>query len=365
MQLSKATKTALFLKTKHLGDSIILTSAIAALPPEFIVDVLCFKESEPIFEMSPRVRQVYVVPRHLEGWAKIRQYWYILSGMRASQYDLLAQFSDDWRGALFARILKTKMSVAREPKKRPAIWRKSFQHIAKQTSFRRPAAEQDVDLLRKVRLFNEPIAPPYQIVLKPDLIEQVNAELNKKIDKLGEKKIVALHAAARWKFKGLPHDTWAKVINSLHSRGYCVILTGAPSDLAFNQEIVALCQIAPLLISNYDLNLTAALIKRANVLLSIDSMPIHLASALQTPVVAIFGPTNDRVWAPWSVPHRVLSLSENDSPSFACRPCGLDGCAGSKVSQCLVAVSAESIVNALEELVNQQIISFSNTPKQI
>jgi len=51
-------KKALFLKTKHIGDSVILTSAIAALPEEFAVDVLCFKESEPIFSMCPRVQNI-------------------------------------------------------------------------------------------------------------------------------------------------------------------------------------------------------------------------------------------------------------------------------------------------------------------
>ena len=98
-------KLALFLKTKHIGDSIILTSAIEALPAAYLVDVLCFKESEPIFKMHPRVRNVFVTPRHLKGMEKFKAYQFILKTMRASRYDFLAQFSDDWRGALLARML--------------------------------------------------------------------------------------------------------------------------------------------------------------------------------------------------------------------------------------------------------------------
>ncbi len=79
-------------------------------------------------------------------------------------------------------------------------------------------------------------------------------------------------------------------------------------------------------------------------------MSIHLASALQTPVVAIFGPTDEKIWSPWQVAHKVVALSEDDSPSFACRPCGLDGCAGSKVSQCLMAVEAKQILSAIDDL---------------
>jgi ADP-heptose:LPS heptosyltransferase len=65
-------KTALFLKTKNIGDSIILTSSIAALPKVFkYVDVVCLPESESIFKMNPRVREIFVIPRHLKGIKKL------------------------------------------------------------------------------------------------------------------------------------------------------------------------------------------------------------------------------------------------------------------------------------------------------
>ena len=353
----KLDKTALFLKTKHLGDSVILTSAIAALPHDFVVDVLCFKESAAIFAMNSRVRHVLVVPRHLKGFARWREYWRLLTIMRTQQYDVLAQFSDDWRGALLARLLKAKVSVARQSKKRPAFWSNSFKHIAKLTPTPRPAAEQDVDLLRKIGLFNEPFAPGYQLQV---------AETNKlfveswlKTEAFGlqvtqaYKKLIVIHAAARWKFKGLPNSTWAALIDALHQRGYTLILSGGASDLDFNQALIRLCQTAPTLTSDFNLGKTAALLQKADLLVSIDSMAIHLASALQTPVVALFGPTGEAIWAPWQVPHRVVALGAGVSPSFACRPCGLDGCAGSKISQCLVALPSSKILSACDELLNE------------
>ena len=344
----KLHKTALFLKTKHLGDSIVLTSAIAALPPDFVVDVLCFKESAAIFAMNSRVRQVLVVPRHLAGFARWREYWRLLTIMRDQQYDVLAQFSDDWRGAFLARMLHTKISVARQSKKRPQFWSNSFQHIAKLTPTPRPAAEQDVDLLRKIGLFNEPFAPAYQ--LQVAVIDKQFVENWLTTEGITQTKLIVIHAAARWKFKGLPNSTWAALIDALHQRGYSLILSGSASDLAFNKALIALCKTAPLLTSDFNLGKTAALLQRADCLLSIDSMAIHMASALQTPVLAMFGPTGEAVWAPWLVAHRIVALDAVDSPSFACRPCGLDGCAGSKVSQCLVVITPTQILRALDEL---------------
>ena len=348
-----ADHTALFLKTKHLGDSVILTSAIAALPPDFVVDVLCFKESAPIFAMNPRVRHVLEVPRHLTGYARWREYWCLFSVMRKQQYDVLAQFSDDWRGALLARMLNAKISVARQSKKRPQFWSNSFQHIAKLTPTPRPAAEQDVDLLRKIGIFNEPFAPAYQLTVAET--DRLAVENWLKTVTLGSqvtayKKLIVVHAAARWKFKGLPHTTWAALIDALHQRGYAVVLSGGASDLDFNQALIGLCQTAPTLTQDFNLGKTAALLQHADLLLSIDSMAVHMASALQTPVVALFGPTDEKIWAPWQVPYRLVALGANDSPSFACRPCGLDGCAGSKVSQCLVAITPAWILDAIDDL---------------
>ena len=344
----KLDKTALFLKTKHLGDSIILTSAIAALPQDFVVDVLCFKESAAIFGMNSRVRHVLVVPRHLAGFARWRAYWRLLAIMRKQQYDVLAQFSDDWRGALLARMLNAKISVARQSKKRPQFWSNSFQHIAKLTPTSRPAAEQDVDLLRKIGLYQQPFAPAYQLQVAE--ADKQFMENWLKSEAIEQKKLIVIHAAARWKFKGLPHATWAALIDGLYQRGYAVVLSGSASDLAFNQALIGLCQTAPTLTQDFDLGKTAALLLKADCLVSIDSMAPHMASALQTPVIALFGPTDEKIWAPWQVPYRVVALGANDSPSFACRPCGLDGCAGSKVSQCLVAITPAQILVAIDDL---------------
>ncbi len=344
-------KVALFLKTKHIGDSIILTSAIEALPSEYLVDVLCFKDSEAIFKMHPRVRHVYVVPRFLKGLSKIKAYFQTYKKILNESYDLVAQFSDDWRGAFLARLLNSQLSVARHAAKRPSFWKNSFKFTSKIPLRSRHAAEQDVDLLRLVSLYTKPHAPSYFLDPSPSVCQNIDAWL-KDLD-VDSQKLLLVHAAARWKFKGIPNSVWVQVINQLHQDGYTVVLTGGPSDFQFNQSIVDACENPPLLTNNFSLGMTAALMKRARLLISIDSMAIHMASAMQLPVVAIFGPTNDKVWSPWSVPSRILTLNSDDSPSFSCQPCGLDGCAGSKISQCLQAMPVKKITDAVFDLLTQ------------
>ena len=59
---------------------------------------------------------------------------------------------------------------------------------------------------------------------------------------------------------------------------------------------------------------------------------MHIAAAVQTPGVALFGPSNELIWGPWQVRHRALTLP------YACRPCGQDGCGNSKISECLTGI---------------------------
>ena len=79
--------------------------------------------------------------------------------------------------------------------------------------------------------------------------------------------------------------------------------------------------------------------------IGVDSAPMHIAAAVGTPVVAMFGPSGDLEWAPWPGARE----SENRvivSDQHPCRPCGLDGCGGGKVSDCLVSLPPAQVFEA-------------------
>jgi heptosyltransferase-3 len=88
-----------------------------------------------------------------------------------------------------------------------------------------------------------------------------------------------------------------------------------------------------------DLQELMALVQLSDRLICVDSLPLHIASALQKPVVAIFGPTSEITWGPWkNAQARVVSQN------YSCRPCYQDGCGGSKRSECLVTLSVEDVL---------------------
>lgn len=344
-------KSALFLKTKNIGDSIILNSSINAISNNYLIDILCFRESKPIFEMNSNIRTIFIVPRHLKGFKKFFAYIKLFLEMKVCNYDLLIQFSSDWRGAFLSRLLNIKNSVTRKFEKRSSFWHKSFNCTANITSFSRHAAEQDVDLLRRIGLYKYAEAPAYNLNVPNNFKSTIKKWLLRyKISK--STKLISVHASSRWKFKNISNSTWIELIDKFHKENIKVVLTGSKEDFTYLDEISFACNKKPIIAENFSLEMTAAIFELSDLVISIDSMAIHLASAVKTPVVAIFGPSNELNWAPWRVKHKIVKLGIEDSPSFSCRPCGMDGCGGSKISYCLTEIKSTQIYNAAKELLN-------------
>jgi heptosyltransferase-3 len=317
--LASKYKKALFLKTKNIGDSIILTSAIAALPRSFkYVDILCFPQSESIYRMNKRVRNIYVIPRDKEGLHKIKSYFYIFKNLFNEHYDLLAQFSIDWRGALLARFLDIGISVSRHTSRRGFFWHNSFQYLAPAIDYERPMAEQDVDLLRTINMYKILSAPKYQLKINPAAKIKVNEWLISNNANV-KNKLVVIHPFSRWRFKELSILFWAKVLDALISNHLTIIMSGANDDYEKRKSVFDLCKFKPYLTQDFSLEDSAALFQAADLVITIDSMSTHLASALNTPVISIFGPTKQKVWGPWKVKNRIVSFSKEEYREISAR----------------------------------------------
>jgi heptosyltransferase-3 len=96
------------------------------------------------------------------------------------------------------------------------------------------------------------------------------------------------------------------------------------------------------------LNRLAALIGRAKLFIGIDSAPMHIAAAVGTPTVALFGPSGPFNWGPWQVANRVVT-----SDAYPCRPCGQDGCGGGKRSDCLATLPVHAVLAAIDDLMTE------------
>lgn len=125
------------------------------------------------------------------------------------------------------------------------------------------------------------------------------------LDALGVKDhYVVIQPTARQLFKCWDNDKFSMVIDALQHRGYQVVLTCGPSadDLACVDEIARGCQTKPItgLAGKTRFPELGALIDHAVLFIGVDSAPGHIAAAVNTPVISLFGATDHVFWRPWT-----------------------------------------------------------------
>jgi heptosyltransferase-3 len=178
--------------------------------------------------------------------------------------------------------------------------------------------------------------------------EKVEAWVMNKLASLGLRpgEFAVLHPGAGWRFKCWTPAGYARVIEFIQEVwGMPVLLTAsrAPHEQELIQEILTECRQTPInLAGQLTLKELGALIAKARFFFGADSAPMHLAAAVNTPAVALFGPSGAFNWGPWGEGHLVIQKE------MECVPCGRDGCEGSKVSRCLLELTPEEVVEKLE-----------------
>lgn len=119
---------------------------------------------------------------------------------------------------------------------------------------------------------------------------------------------VLIHPGAGWSNKSYPADAWGEVARLLAASGLAVAVTESPGEEELARQVAAASGGGARLLAAPDLPALAALLRRARLVLAGDTGPLHLAHALGTPVLAIYGPTDPRTHGPYGAPERVLAV---------------------------------------------------------
>lgn len=154
---------------------------------------------------------------------------------------------------------------------------------------------------------------------------------------------INISASKRWTSKNLPLSCILKLCEGLSNRDMRVVITGTENDLAQANALMNTVKNAKLInaCGKTTVNQLACLIKRCSVYISPDSAPLHIAAAVGTPFIAVFGPTDP---ARHLAPAKDYALLKKDLP---CRPCYKSKC---KTKKCMELIKPEEILAAVDKL---------------
>jgi heptosyltransferase-3 len=330
-------------------------TTFARVAPHAEVDALVYAETRPMLANHPAIAHIHTIDREWKRQGLLAQLVgerRLLAALRARRYDLLVHLTEHPRGATLVRLLRPRWSVARERADASRYWRTSFTHyyrLPKRTP--RHTVETNLDALRRIGWYPEPADKRLTLVPDAAAIARIDAIAGERSLERG--RFIQCHPGSRWLFKCWPAARTAALVERIVSLGHRVVLTGAPDprERKLVDEIVA--ALSPALRASVtdmcgalSLGELAALTARARAFVGVDSAPMHIAAAVGTPVVVLFGPSGELEWGPWMVPQRIVA-----SEAFPCRPCGIDGCGGGKVSECLTSLAVDKVFAAFMDLI--------------
>lgn len=147
--------------------------------------------------------------------------------------------------------------------------------------------------------------------------------------------LIAVNPSARWPTKLWGADKFAELVRRLPRER--VVLTGSRAE---QEKVGQIAQGSRNLAGQTDLFQLAELYRRCAVVITNDSGPMHVAAAVGTPVVAIFGPTDPALTGPYGKQHVVLRAG------IPCSPCLNDHCTHTPRMECMTLVTVEQVLAA-------------------
>jgi heptosyltransferase-2/heptosyltransferase-3 len=363
-----AVEAVLYIKPDHLGDLLLATPALAELRrrhPRARIAALVGPWSELVLRRNPDVDALLTCPfpgferrapdegRRTNGekslssfvlrlWSLVQPYLLLLryaALLRAERYDLAIVGRDDhWWGAALALLAGVPLRVGfAVPECRP------FLTAALPWD---PAAHVTAQGLALVAASVGAIAGDGAPAARfdPPPADLAWAAEWRRAHVPDGRALVAIHPGTAGPDKLWFAERWAAVADALQAAGARLVITGGPGEEPLAEALRAhMREPAPSLAGQTSLGQLAALLRQADLVLGVDSGPLHLAAAQGARTIHLYGPGDAGRFGPWGDPARHLVLREE----LWCSPCGVfSACPrGLARPECMDRIAAERVVD--------------------
>jgi heptosyltransferase-2 len=323
-------RLTLVIQTAFLGDVVLTTPLLAALAQgDGPVDVVTTPAAATLLEGHPAVRRVIRYDKRGAD-AGLSGLWRLAGALRSAGYRRAVLPHRSWRSAALALLADIPERVG-------------FAGAAPALTYstRVPRAREGHEVERLLALAGPHAAPAPGVTLGLAAADRAAADawLSARAIEPG---FVALAPGSIWGTKRWPY--YPELAAAL---GRPIVVIGSRDDAELAGAVVAAAPgRAHSAAGELDLRRAAALLERASVLVTNDSAPLHLATAVGTPVVALFGPTVPaQGFGPRGAGDRALGVA------LGCRPCSAHGPQVCPLvhHRCMRDLSVDQVVRAVAE----------------
>jgi len=336
----------LIVQTAYPGD-VILTTPMAQILKEKLqqveVSFLVTPTTRELLENNPFVDHIICYDKH----GKERWPWSLLKlakRLKKMNFDLALLPHRSWRSALLTFFSHIPVRVGFDRSPATILYTQQVPYATQ-----RHEVERNLTLLSVLGIgATQGVAPRIfptdeDKILVDQLFQQYQIQ-----------DAIALAPGSVWPTKRWLSERFAALAKQLRQEGHSIVLIGGVNDQKIGKEIEIECKGQVInLISRLNLRQSAEAIRRCRVLVSNDSAPAHLGAAMDTPVVAIFGPTVPSFgFSPYGKEkHRIVEKK------LLCRPCSNHGSKKCPIRtfECMNEITVDMVYEAVQDvLINEQ-----------
>ncbi|MCL5966783.1 MAG: glycosyltransferase family 9 protein [Deltaproteobacteria bacterium] len=345
-------RNVLVIQLGDIGDVVLATPTFRALKtrhPDARISALVRRPYGSLLSADPHLHEVLEAGKGRGKLAELgRENLRLFRHLRGARYDLVIDLRTGDRGALLALLTGASEKVAYRgdgARWRRFIFDRLIPELVPAPPPAHPGGDQSLRILRAIGIGAEDSTP--RLYISPDDAARVRRILSEIGLRDGDR-WVTINPFSRWKYKEWGYGKWGEMIDRLwEGRRIRSLLIGSADEGTAAEEIIGPRRGRAFHVAGRTtLGELAALLSMSTLHAGVDSAAPHIAAAVGTATVTIFGPSDWRSWTVVDARHRIVA------PEMPCLPCHRKGCDGTERSLCLEELEAERVVRTAFEVLD-------------
>jgi lipopolysaccharide heptosyltransferase III len=338
----------LVIRLRSIGDTVLTTPSLFALRrflPHAKIHILLEDWVAPILDGSGLIDRVIAMPRHGNS-ARAR----LARELHRANYDVVYNLHGGTTATFLARATGAAHRVAYAHYQ----YARLHNHVAPspQEIWSRPALHSVEQQLALIGWTGVPVTdrPATQLAVT----EKASASISAKLGAAGlddTQPVALIHPAAALETKQWPVENFARIAEAAAARGLMPVAIVSSAEKKVLESLIKDSSTRVAGFNNLTLPEVTALASRASLFIGNDSGIAHIAAAVKTPCVVVFGSSNVAHWRPWTT-----SKSEVVREELSCQPCHGYFCAKFEKPQCILNVPVERVVAAIDRVMKETAI---------
>jgi ADP-heptose:LPS heptosyltransferase len=320
----------LIIKPGAIGDLLHITPTIRALKTKFPnsrIDVMVgSRDAECLFENNPHINRVMFFDRKGEH-RRWKNFYMLCKNVGSSGYDLVINFQRS--------TFKVWLLVLSANSRRILVYHKSRKHLIH-------AVLNHLETVSPLGIAATQQDPALELYPSAEDLRLANAVL--RAAGIFGKRLIAFNLGASNRIKCWRPASFALLAERLTAiEDVAVVLIGGRAELDLAAQVMAVSRVQPCnLVNCLTLTQLGALLQQCHLLVSGDTGPLHLCTAVGTPVIALFGAIDPKRTGPVGKGHVVIS-----HPELSCVPCNDKLCRHNPELECMDLITVDEVFNAV------------------